>query len=386
MSKSRDYLGSSEELTLVAHDLRSIVPVAMAAAATVVAPRSWTWFAAGSVANYALSEQGWQDILRAEPCVQHRHRAPAPTGLVPSSGLQSSPGRASRTAALMAVQRGLESTRPPHARLFGDPLARSFLPLMWRAALAAARLGAVRSGIEAAYDFVGGPGPRASAIARTRLIDDLVEQIAPTVGQVVLLGAGYDTRPYRLASLAGHRVFEVDHPRTQAAKRGGLARANVDTGHVVFVPVDFETDDLAGALAHTGYAVDQPTLFVWEGVSQYLTADAVVNTLAVIHKLAGAGGRLVFTYVDRAVIDGQATEFPEAAKWLQGVSKRGEPWIFGIAPLELSDFLVACGCHPIEDVSTAEAGTRYFTPLGRRERGSGLYRVATAVIDPTPEG
>ncbi len=84
---------------------------------------------------------------------QRHHRPPRP------NRIQSRPGRASRTAALMAVQRGLESTRPPQARLFTEPLARSFLPLPLRAALATSRLGAVRTAIEAAYDFVGGPGP-----------------------------------------------------------------------------------------------------------------------------------------------------------------------------------------------------------------------------------
>ncbi len=181
-------------------------------------------------------------------------------------------------------------------------------------------------------------------------------------------------------------MFEVDHPDTQAAKRAALSGAGTETWCVVFVPVDFETDDLADALAQAGYVADRPTLFVWEGVSQYLSAAGVDSVLAVIRKVARAGGRLVLTYVDRSVIDGHSPEFPEAAKWLRGVNKRSEPWIFGISPAKISDFLTAGGFRLIEDVSTAEAGTRYFTSLGRRERGSGLYRVATAMIDPTPKG
>ncbi|HTW06998.1 MAG TPA: SAM-dependent methyltransferase [Acidimicrobiales bacterium] len=312
--------------------------------------------------------------------------------VLPTDGsrIRSSSGRASRTAELMAVQRGLESVRPPRARLFADPLARSFVSLPWRATLAGCHLGAVRAAVEAAYDFAGGPGPRASAVARTKLIDDLVDEIAPRVEQVVLLGAGFDTRPYRLPGFAVKRVFEVDQPYTQAAKRGGLARAKAGTGHVVFVPVDFEADDLSIALTDAGYAIDRPALFVWEGVTQYLSADAVDNTLAVVHELAGAEGRLVFTYVDQAVIDSQVqgspelsvVEFPEASKWLQGVNKRGEPWIFGVPPARTSDFLSLRGFELIEDVSTADAGARYFKALGRREQGSGLYRVAVARIGP----
>ncbi|HTV11929.1 MAG TPA: SAM-dependent methyltransferase [Acidimicrobiales bacterium] len=381
--RSRDYLGSSEELTPLGHDMRGIIPVAMAAVATLVAPTSFSWFVAGSVANYAVSEQGWQDIVYTDLSAPHFDPPRQPTARGGGAS-RSRLGRASRTAALMAVQRGLESTRPAGKRLFADPLARSFLPPSWRAALTASRLGAVRAAIEATYDLVGGPGPRASAIARTRLIDDLVEEIAPTVEQVVLLGAGYDTRPYRLSCLARPKVFEVDHAATQAAKRAILSRAGVNTSGVVFVAVDFETDDLAGALANARYAADRPTLFVWEGVTQYLSAEAVDNTLAVVHKIAHAGGRLVFTYVDREVLR-SPTRFPEGAKWLQGVSKRGEPWVFGLSPQGLPDFLAARGFRLAEDLSTADAGTRYFVPLGRRERGSGLYRVATSVIDPKTE-
>ncbi|HTW07191.1 MAG TPA: hypothetical protein VME46_06765, partial [Acidimicrobiales bacterium] len=71
------------------------------------------------------------------------------------------------------------------------------------------------------------------------------------------------------------------------------------------------------------------------------------------------------------------------AKWLQGVNKRGEPWVFGFSPQALPGYLAASGFTLEEDLSTADAGTRYFVPLGRRERGSGLYRVATAVIGQT---
>lgn len=295
------------------------------------------------------------------------------------------PARASRTAALMAVQRGLESTRPRRTRLFTDPLAPLFLSRPWRLALVASRLGPVRLVIEATYDRVGGPGPRASAIARTKLIDEWIDQLAPSVEQVVVLGAGYDIRPYRLDCLAPRCVFEVDRPDTQAAKRAALTRASVERAGIVFVPVDFETDDLADALTRAGFAHDRPALFIWEGVTQYLSAESVDHTLAVIHDLAARGSHLIFTYVDVAVIGGGATRFPEAAKWLRGVATRGEPWIFGIDPGQAREFLAVRGYHLEEDVSAADAGARYFTPLGRREWGSGLYRIAVTVVDSTIE-
>jgi methyltransferase (TIGR00027 family) len=288
---------------------------------------------------------------------------------------------ASSTARLMAVQRALESSRPARSRLFVDPLARSFVGPGWRIILAVAHIGVIRNAIESLYDFVGGPGPRASAIARTRLIDDSIEQLAPSLTQIVVLGAGFDSRPYRLGCLSRCAVFEVDHPDTQAMKRSLLNHAGeVRPGHVRFVPVDFEIDDLATALLQSGYDTDTPCLFLWEGVTQYLTAEAIDGTLAAIRGLSHAGSYLVFTYVDDAVIGGDSDTFPEAEKWLRGVRRRGEPWIFGIAPADTARFLRDRGFLLREDISTAEAGHRYFDPLGRRERGSGLYRVAVALV------
>ena len=84
----------------------------------------------------------------------------------------------------------------------------------------------------------------------------------------------------RLAGLSSGPVFEVDRPGTQAAKRATLGRLGINTSGIIFVGVDFEIDDLADALARGGCAADKPTLFVWEGVTQYLSAEAVDNTLA----------------------------------------------------------------------------------------------------------
>jgi methyltransferase (TIGR00027 family) len=184
-------------------------------------------------------------------------------------------------------------------------------------------------------------------------------------------------------------VFEVDHPATQQAKREVLARvlAGIAAGdplawHVRLVPVDFERDDLARALRAAGYRDSSPSLFVWEGVSNYLTPAAVDQTLGAVHGLAAtaAGSLLVFTYVDRAVVAGDRSRFPEARRWVKGVRRRGERWRFGLAPAEVAEFLSRRGFGLIGDLSAAQAGERYFRPLGRRERGSALYHVVTASV------
>jgi methyltransferase (TIGR00027 family) len=289
----------------------------------------------------------------------------------------------------MAVQRALESTRPRSSRLFRDAFAQDFVSRRWRLVIRASRVGAVRRAVEVLYDRVAGPGPRASAVARTRLIDDLVTHARSSIGQLVILGAGFDARAYRLPGLEQVTVFEVDHPATQLAKREVLGRvlAGVAAGdplawHVRLVPVDFERDDPGQALRAAGYRDDTPSLFLWEGVTNYLTPAAVDQTLGAVRGLAAAaaGSLLVFTYVDRAVLAGDYSRFPEARRWVKGVRRRGEPWRFGLAPAEVAEFLSHRGFGLIGDLSTAQAGERYFQPLGRRERGSALYHVVTASV------
>jgi methyltransferase (TIGR00027 family) len=287
--------------------------------------------------------------------------------------------RSSRTAELMAVQRGLESCHSVESRLFSDPFAQEFVSGGWRLVLAAARIGVFRALLERLYDWRGGPGPRASAIARTRLIDDLIAEQAASVRQLVILGAGYDSRAYRLSALAGSTVFEVDHPDTQTSKQTRLARLTAaPISRVVFVPVDFERDDLARALHDAGYQPHAGSTFLWEGVTNYLSPGAVDTTLAAIRQLASLGSTLIFTYVDRAALDVGVATFPEAARWVSGVTRRGEPWTFGLEPATLASYLGNRGFTLVSDLSTAEAGERYFPPRHRSEHASQLYHVAIA--------
>ncbi|MEV6643673.1 SAM-dependent methyltransferase [Amycolatopsis sp. NPDC051371] len=265
--------------------------------------------------------------------------------------------RASFTAETMALQRAFESHRPPGRRLFDDPYATAFLRPSLRVLAEAARLPGVRHLATGLYDAVAGPGPRASGIARTKVIDDALAEAMTGDTQCVLLGAGYDARAHRLAALAGRAVFEVDHPATQARKRTKMGPGPV------YVPVDFERDDLAKSLAENGFDLRKPSVFVWEGVTNYLTADAVDTTLAAVH---GLGGDLVFTYVDVRALR-EPSPFPEARRWVRAVARSGEPWTFGLLPTETRAFLAERGFDLEKDVSTHDAGG-----------GSRLYRIAVA--------
>jgi methyltransferase (TIGR00027 family) len=246
----------------------------------------------------------------------------------------------SRSAEHVALFRALESARR-HGRLFDDPYAAGFLTGWYRIVGGLVTLAPVRRGVERFIDWRWPAGPRASAVVRTRLIDDLVGAgLAAGATQVVLLGAGYDSRAYRIPAMAKARVFEVDHPATQATKRRLVnARVPIDRrSHVSFVPVDLVRDHLDPALRRAGFAAGEPAIVVWEGVTNYLTGEAVDATLRGLAEITGTGSRIIFTYVDRGALDGTGG-FAGVQRWHAALSRHGEPWTFGLDPATLSDYL-----------------------------------------------
>ena len=211
-------------------------------------------------------------------------------------------GRSSRTAEHNALFRALEASAPDSERLFIDPLARSFLtwPLSIVGQLAAAPGGGrlARTVIDRRW-----PGVRSSVVARTRLIDETLSAFDPDqFGQLVILGAGSDSRPYRLPCLEKVPVFEVDHPDTQLAKRVALTRSlEVLPGNVTFIASDFNLGQLGSDMEAAGFRHWLPTMFLWEGVSNYLSEDAVDATLRWCGKAAPSSS-LLFTYIHSDVL------------------------------------------------------------------------------------
>ncbi|MFB9447922.1 class I SAM-dependent methyltransferase [Dactylosporangium vinaceum] len=276
----------------------------------------------------------------------------------------------SRSAEHVALFRALEHSRR-HDRLFADGLATRMLPPGYRAVVAASRVPAVHRWIVRYIDTHYAGGPRASAVVRTRLIDDRVEAaLAAGATQLVLLGAGFDNRAHRIAAPV---AFEVDHPATQATKR-----RRAPAGGVRFVPVDLAVDALAPALQAAGFDAAAPAVVVWEGVTNYLTAEAVDTTLRALAGLLAPGSTLIFTYVDRAALDGTGA-FDGVAEWHAAVQRGGEPWTFGFKPAQLRGYLSERGLHLTEDLSTRDAAAVYLRPLGRTDEPTAeFYRIAVA--------
>jgi methyltransferase (TIGR00027 family) len=264
----------------------------------------------------------------------------------------------SRTAEAVCLFRASDQRRPPDARIVDDPYARWFLGPLFRAALTAlevtGRLG------ELAEEY--SPGLMAYVLARHRFIDDaLVAALSQgRAEQVVVLGAGYDTRAQRFADrLNGRRVFELDFPATSRRKGQILAERSKELPQVDLqrVEIDFLTQKIEDVLDQAGFVRGAPTFFVWEGVSMYLTRNAVKGTLSTIRDLGGPGSELAmdFWYLldDHSLL---AAAHRAGANLLHLL---GEPITFGIHPEDVGWFLERIGLDLIECVEAKELESRY---------------------------
>ena len=213
----------------------------------------------------------------------------------------------------------------------------------------------------------------ATLVIRTKFIDERLEcAVRDGATQIVIMGAGWDTRAYRFADqLHGVRVFEVDQPATQAWKR---RRAEAVLGppppHLTYLQIDFRVQTLEAVLLAAGYDPTVRTLFIWEGVTMYLPEAAVRDTLRWISKQA-PGSMVVFDFAYQSLIDfiEHARQNPQqlegAAKVgmdrLRQIAGWGEPWIFGVPTGASAEFLRGLGLEHRETLGMAsvEAAKRY---------------------------
>jgi methyltransferase (TIGR00027 family) len=251
-----------------------------------------------------------------------------------------------------------------HVPEFRDPTARVFLTEKGARSLArSARLAAARGRgfrlemARAVADMIG---------LRTVAIDTAVESaIANGAPQLVILGAGYDGRAWRMPALRGIRVFEVDHPATQNDKRAHLPELPPPIGEVTFVAVDFEREALASALERAGHERAKPTCWIWEGVVMYLTHEAMRATLA---DIAGrSGSTLIVNY------------HTSHRRFFTRLMFRliGEPQISAWTPDEMAAELGSAGFKVIEDTGMMDWSQRFAQGQGNVERGT-YMRIAVA--------
>ena len=291
--------------------------------------------------------------------------------------------RPSFTAAFVAACRGLGPMLPPHARLIDDPLGLRFAG-PWLTPLARTVLsarGPLRLAAQAALL------PMLPWVVymqvRTRAIDDALRAFVAEGGaQVVILGAGFDARAVRLADgLRGVRVIEVDHPATQQRKAAELAAAGV-TSDATYLAWDFERDDLAALpsrLAALGHDPARPTFTVWEGVTMYLSTDALAATVAAIAAYSAPASQLAFNYVRRDLVDRPGFAAGAVALVVRAV---GEPFRSGFDPATLPAWLSVRGFRLLRDDDFAALAARLLPPAWSRSvrRGRRLILVERTAV------
>lgn len=254
----------------------------------------------------------------------------------------------SRTAQWVAAARGLGMLLPSDVRLAEDPYGLQFSSARLARMLDARspRALAVMPGIKPWVVYMQ---------VRTRVLDDAIRAFVAGGGhQVVVLGAGFDTRALRLPELADASVFEVDHPATQRHKRATLERIGV-TSPARYVTWDFETrplDELPDALAEAGHDPTRPTITIWEGVTMYLTEPAIDASLRAIAAWSAPGSQLAMTYFAKPRLHrpSLATRLVQAA-----VARIGEPWRWSWQPDDLPPYLAERGWELVDDLTAPDA-------------------------------
>jgi methyltransferase (TIGR00027 family) len=214
---------------------------------------------------------------------------------------------------------------------------------------------------------------------RTRFAEDaLAAAVEGGVRQLVVLDAGLDTYAYRGVLRDRLRIFEVDHPATQAWKRQRLAEAAIPLpASLTFAPIDFERETLAGGLAAARFDPAQQTFFTWLGVVPYLTEEAVWSTLGFIASLPN-GAHVVFDYSDPPALlspEMRASHDRRAAH----VAELGEPWMNYFESDKLRARLMDLGFSEVEDLGLPQIASRYFPNrvTSVPDRGGHILRAAT---------
>ena len=257
-------------------------------------------------------------------------------------------GRPSRTALRVATRRAAHQLFDS-PKVLDDPLA---VRIIGREVAGSLNRIADRLSPSARY-------MRAFMAVRARYAEDqLALAVRRGTTQFVILGAGLDTFAYR-NPFPNLRVFEVDHPATQEWKRSRLHAENIAIpDSVTFAPVDFNTQTFADGLRAANFQADQPAFFSWLGVTMYLDANTVLDTLRLIHTMHPENG-VVFDYtVPRHLLNTMGRLIFDAIT--RRVAAAGEPFRGFFIPAELSAALTEIGYRHIEDLDSAAINARYF--------------------------
>lgn len=265
--------------------------------------------------------------------------------------------RSSRTAAWLCMMRAISNMESNSYYHSDDDIAGRLLP--WGIRL----LAGTSPGRMFLSRVLPARGMYEYAVARTRYLDEVYRSaMQQSFDQVLLLGAGFDTRAIRMRHLSPHtKVFELDAPTTQQAKLEQYRRRGVMVpDNVFFISLDMEKRSLAETLEQAGFEKGRRTLFLLEGLLMYLQKEAVNETFHVLQQFAGAGSLVAFDYVRAAILQGEDTMYggKEASKM---VMRGDEPWHSGFDAGEIEPFLAGYGFSLFDHKDATQLEEEYFT-------------------------
>jgi methyltransferase (TIGR00027 family) len=282
---------------------------------------------------------------------------------------------AAKTGAGPTMMVAVEQYFPKNKRITEDDLAYLILPFGIRTIAGVLHSAVARDWMVRTTEK-SLPGIWGGMMCRKRFIDEKLIEAASQIETVVDLGAGFDTRAYRLPALANMPVWEVDQPENIQPKQARLRKLFGEVpSHVRLVSIDFDHEVLSTVLASHGYPAGQRTFFIWEAVTQYLTETGIRRTLDFLAK-APHGSRLAFTYIRKDFIDGK-NKYGQEAAYQQYISK-DKFWLFGMDPKEVSSFLENYGWRVVEHLGYEELAERYVKPTGRELASMLIERIVYA--------
>jgi methyltransferase (TIGR00027 family) len=311
--------------------------------------------------------------LRRLPAPEVEHRLQRVGRLGDAAGTMRA-GQRSRTSDWVAALRALYSEAPAELAIIDDPAAASLIPAgLATLVRASARLPLSGRALHRALGAAS-LGVTYGIPLRTAAIDEAVRKsVEERIEQLVLLGAGLDARAWRMPELERATVFELDHPATQAYKRERIGAFEPLARGVRHVPIDFEQQSISDALSGAGFASERPSVWIWEGVTMYLTQAAIDASLDAIAVLAAPGSRLAMTYIPPDYAGPLIRALGSLGSRLIGETLRGL-----IAPDDLERALGQRGFRIESDDSAPEWAARYW-PSSERASVRAYERLAIAV-------
>ena len=287
------------------------------------------------------------------------------------------------TAQGVAKQRLIETIAGADKRVINDPYADSFV-------IGSGFIKLMGHKFNAWLSEKLAPGFHEHLIARTKFIDELIQKRAVNgTEQYVILGAGYDSRAHRLELPSSLKIFEVDQPEVSDNKLAKLPKELPNSDNVTYVNIDFSYQSLTEQLIGAGFDQKKSTIFTLEGVSQYITKEAVSSTIKELASLTRDTNSIFYmSYVDELLDKNPEACFGRGypnpvkkASLIKGLSaKVGEPWISFYNGAEIEDLLSQNGYSIEENVTLEDLNSLYFSPVGRTLNENQIFKLEHFVV------